>query len=233
MSAPTLADRILAALSREPMTETDLQLEFGPRIALDAIRVKLVELKRSGRVLVAEGVWRLAAGVITPLREPPAPPPPRAPASAAAAAPSDEPAPASAEIPHDTQVCVDCERDLPMHEFPRTASGGRKTVCRVCCGKRIAAAKHRKAAAELAPPAPHSDAFLDETRDAAPSTGTAPDEPSFVLQPGGDLIEGQPLARVRRTWTLTVRDAFGMYRSVVLDEEGRRATLDELQEPVE
>lgn len=244
MSSPTLADRILAALSKEPMTERDLALTL-PRVALDAIRVKLVELKRAGKAVVHDGVWKLAAGVVTPLapdddgREDIDPP---------AAAPE---APRAA-ISSDSQVCTDCREDLPLSDFPRNGGGGRHQFCRRCQGARIRAGQQRKAAAArgesaqceasaevgqvaaglgVSPETVASDLARAHYHDGTP-VAAASAHPFTLVGGERTIVEGEPIASVHRTFTLSVRDVFGVRRTVVLDDAGRDAALEALQEAV-
>lgn len=132
MTAAPLADRIVRALEREPMTENDLQLEFGNRVSLDALRVTLSKLKASTTVMASGGVYSLRPQCAK-RQEPDAEEP---------AGQTPEPPPAPPVEP-DTKTCGDCHQELPQHEFGRSGGGGRRDICRKCHGRRIQAGKGR------------------------------------------------------------------------------------------
>jgi len=145
-----IADRLLVALAGEPMSEDDLVLTF-PRASRDVIRLKLTELKRSGRVVGNDGVYRIAPGQAAPADALEAVEEEsravrvdgeRRAASASEAAARQRPPAALTEYGY--RDCAQCRARKPLLEFPRVRGGGVGPRCKACRAAG-AGAKHRQA----------------------------------------------------------------------------------------
>lgn len=218
---PTLSDRILAAIAWEPHSEDDLVLAF-PRMSRDAIRVKVADLVRTGKIRADAGVYRLAAGVTVS---------DGVSVNVVSAPPEDEAAkpriahPKAADgtidAPRAVQTCKVCAREKPLDQFGRSApNGAPRRTCLECHGAAIKAGQRAKR--EQRAPAP------PEPAPAVPAAPAAVEVPtgSFALESVTDV---ERAVDVRRTTMITLADHAGVIRTLTLDDEGVDALLAALR----
>jgi hypothetical protein len=140
MTSP-IADRILAELAEDPKSEDDLVVCF-PKAGRDVIRVKVAELKRGGKIVDREGVYRLAPGVtaaeaverVAEERTELAVENTRRVAQAIGAS-ARQHAPAAAvpaPVSVGRKVCPNCRQSRPIAAFVDASGGHRAKWCTTC-----------------------------------------------------------------------------------------------------
>lgn len=184
----SLSDRIIVALAERPRSQQELSALL-PRVSMDAIGIKLAELRRAMRIVLVDGTWRIRAGSSADqevervqkaaareerarqLEQTSAPAKP---------APAAEPAPTPADATAETQrTCTQCGETHPIWDFyaAKNGRGGRRADCKYCTRKasrELAVARKRARDARAMPAALPP---VEETPAAAAAPAAEPETP--------------------------------------------------------